>query len=156
MLQDILAAAPDIKVIATSREKLNIFGETVFNFSGFRIDEWLSLEDAVKSSAVRLFIQSSERSVTQFQIEERDLVHIAEIIRTVQGMPLGIILAAAWVDVLSIQEIAEEISQSLDFLETEAAGVPDRHRSIRAVFDYSWQLLDENRVLKTVRVHTLI
>ena len=58
-------------------------------------------------------------------------------------MPLGILLAAAWVEMLSLEEIAHEISQSLDFLETEMRNVPARHRSIRAVFESSWGLLSE-------------
>jgi hypothetical protein len=56
-------------------------------------------------------------------------------------MPLGIELAGAWVDVLSVAEIDIEISRSLDFLESESGGISDRHRSIRAVFEYSWAML---------------
>ena len=56
-------------------------------------------------------------------------------------MPLGILLAAAWIDVLSLQEIAAEITQSLDILETEMRDVPARQRSLRAVFDTSWEHL---------------
>ncbi|MCB0107874.1 MAG: tetratricopeptide repeat protein, partial [Caldilineaceae bacterium] len=61
--------------------------------------------------------------------------------RLVEGMPLGIELAAGWVDLLSLGEIAREIQRSLDILETEMRDLPDRHRSMRAVFDSSWQRL---------------
>ena len=64
-------------------------------------------------------------------------------------MPLGIELAAAWVWVLSCDEIAQEIQRNLDFLTTSARDVPERHRSMRAVFDSSWRMLSatEQRVL---------
>jgi tetratricopeptide (TPR) repeat protein len=69
-------------------------------------------------------------------------------------MPLGILLAAAWVDVLSASEIAEEIAKNLDFLETEMLDVPEQQRSVRAVFDYSWSLLgpDEREVFSSLSV----
>ncbi|MCP4618500.1 MAG: SARP family transcriptional regulator, partial [Bradyrhizobium sp.] len=70
-----------------------------------------------------------------------DLKYVARICRLVGGMPLGILLAAAWVEMFSLQEIAAEIGQSLDFLETEMRDVPQRHRSVRAVFESSWSLL---------------
>jgi predicted ATPase len=58
-------------------------------------------------------------------------------------MPLAIELAANWIEILSIEEIAAEIERSLDFLETSAHGIPDRQRSLRAVCDHSWSLLTE-------------
>jgi predicted ATPase len=58
-------------------------------------------------------------------------------------MPLGIELAASWMDMLSLADIAAEIQQGLDFLEKEVRNVPERHRSIRAVFDTSWGRLSE-------------
>jgi predicted ATPase len=69
-------------------------------------------------------------------------------------MPLGILLAAAWVDTLRVDEIANEIEKSLDFLETETGDTPDRHRSMRAVFDYSWSLLgeEERRIFAALSV----
>jgi hypothetical protein len=60
-----------------------------------------------------------------------------------QGMPLGILLAASWLEALTPREIVDEISRSLDFLETEQIDVPERQRSLRAVFEYSWALLSE-------------
>ena len=66
------------------------------------------------------------------------------ILDLVGGMPLGILLAASWVDTLPVDEIAVEITRSMDFLETETTDMPDRHRSMRAVFDYSWSMLGED------------
>jgi predicted ATPase len=72
----------------------------------------------------------------------------------VEGMPLGIELAAAWVPVLTCREIAREIERSLDFLGTSMRDVPERQRSLRAAFDHSWNLLsaDERGVLSRLAV----
>jgi predicted ATPase len=80
---------------------------------------------------------------TGLEITADNLTHVSRICRLVQGMPLGILLAAAWVGVLTPAEIAVEISRSLDFLEIDLRDVPERQRSMRAVFDHSWNLLSE-------------
>jgi predicted ATPase len=74
---------------------------------------------------------------------------VARICQLVDGLPLGIELAAAWAHVLSCREIADQIERNLDFLAVSRCDVPERHRSMRAVFDHSWHLLseDERRVL---------
>ena len=147
---EILEAAPDVQVIATSRARLNLSGETVFNLGGMDFPDWQSTEAALEYSAVKLFIQSARRTRFDFELESNDLEHIARICRLVQGMPLAILLAAAWVEMLSLKEIADEINQNFDFLETEMTDLPQRQRSIRAVFDYSWKLLnDKERELFT-------
>jgi predicted ATPase len=80
---------------------------------------------------------------TGLKITADNLTHVSRICRLVQGMPLGILLAAAWVGVLTPAEIAVEISRSLDFLEIDLRDVPERQRSMRAAFDHSWNLLSE-------------
>ena len=76
-------------------------------------------------------MQSAKRVRPDFDLQADDLIYVARICRLTQGMPLGILLAAAWVDTLSLQEIATEIDQSLDFLETELRDVPERQRFAR-------------------------
>jgi predicted ATPase len=148
LVQDILQAAPHTNILVTSREKLNLSAETVFILSGMEFPEWETPEDALEYGAVKLFMQSARRVRSDFQLEAGDLAYVARICRMVQGTPLGILLAAAWLDSLSPQEIAQEISRSLDFLETEMHDLPERQRSLRAVFEYSWYLLtDEERTL---------
>jgi tetratricopeptide (TPR) repeat protein len=68
---------------------------------------------------------------------------IIRICQLVNGMPLGIELAAAWVRTLSCDEIAKEIERGMDFLSVTTRDMPARHRSMRAVFDHSWKLLSE-------------
>ena len=136
----ILRAAPRVSVVATSRETLNVTGETVITLAGLE-STWDGTDEALQTSGVRLFIDAANRARPGFALGADDLDPLAGIIQSTGGMPLGIVLAAAWVTVLSIDEIADEIAKSLDFLETDMGGVPDRHRSVRAVFDYTWKLL---------------
>ena len=143
LVGEILKACPTINIIATSREKLNQAGENVLILTSMDFPDWETPADALKYSAVKLFVQSARRSYPAYQLDDDDLVHVARICRMVQGLPLGIVLAAAWTAMLSADEIADEIARNADFLEGETDGLPDRHRSVRAVFDYSWQLLTE-------------
>lgn len=145
LVSDILRAAPNITVIATSREKLGLQGETTYALSGLETN-WEHPGLAFQTSGVRLFIDGATRARSDFTLNTEDLDAVRTILELVGGMPLAILLSAAWVDMLSVDEIADEISKSLDFLETQMGDVPDRHRSIRAVFEYSWALLgDEER-----------
>lgn len=142
LVTDILQAAPAVKVLATSRQRLNLSGETVFTIGGMDFPDWETPEDAMAYSAVQLFMQSARRARVDFELQPDDLHYVARICRLVQGMPLGILLAAAWVDTLSPGEIADEIGRSVDFLESQMQDLPDRHRSMRTAFEYSWKLLD--------------
>lgn len=153
IITEILKAAPSIKVVATSRIRLNLSGETVLSISGLDIT-WDSPEEAMQTSGAQLFMGAAKRSNPGFVLESDDLNALAQILSLVGGMPLGILLAAAWVDMLSIAEIAAEISKSLDFLETQMGDIPDRQRSIRAVFDTSWSLLqpEEQKIFTALSV----
>src|SRR5690606_34785610 len=83
-----------------------------------------------------------------FTLQAAGLPHLERILHGVWGMPLAIELAAAWVNMLSLAEIAVELSDGLDLLEGEVRDVPSRHRSMRLVFDRSWERLEpEERAL---------
>ncbi len=153
IVSEILKAAPQVKVIATTRAKLQVTGETVLTLSGLETS-WDSPEDALRASGVRLFIDAARRADPSFGLADDDLEPVARILRSVDGMPLGILLAAAWVDMLPVAEIASEIPKSLDFLDSELRDLPDRHRSMRAVFDYSWAMLseDDRRIFRALSV----
>lgn len=152
VLAEILKAAPRVKALATSREKLNLRGETVYSLqgmtfptNGFEADTARSkIEDGY--SAVKLFVQSARRMHPGIEFTVDDLRNVALICQLVDGMPLGVELAAAWIEMLSPEEIASEIQDNLDFLEAERRDAPERHQSIRAVFDYTWKMVgDEER-----------
>jgi non-specific serine/threonine protein kinase len=143
LIADLLQAAPGVKILVTSRERLNIQWETLFVIEGMDFPDWETPGDAAGYSAVRLFMQSARRGDPTFDLTADNVKYLARICRQVKGMPLGIVLAAAWVADLTLAEISAEIERNLDFLESDMRDLPERQRSIRAVFDYSWALLNE-------------
>ncbi len=149
IITDILRHAPGVDVLATSRAKLGMQGEYLFRIDGMdfpdpqtRGDTKLP-ENAHAYSAIQLFMLGAKHSRPDYAWTTDDDQYVSDICRLTQGMPLGILLAAAWMEMLSPQEIAAEIGRSLDFLETDLRDVPDRHRSIRAVFESSRNMLSE-------------
>ncbi len=143
LLADILAHAPRVKLIATSRERLNLQSEYVFVTQGLPVPPPDRLHRAHDYDAIRLFDQAARRAGAELALAGEELAAAAQVCRTVEGMPLGIELAAAWTPLLSCQEIAAEIQRGLDFLATGLRDLPERQRSLRAVFDHSWRLLDD-------------
>ncbi|MCK5646444.1 MAG: tetratricopeptide repeat protein [Anaerolineales bacterium] len=148
ILPEILQVADGVKVLATSREKLNLRTENIYVLHGMAYPEDEPTEDDLthlqqQYSAVNLFKQSARQVNADLAWTQRDMRTITEICSMVEGMPLGIELAAAWVEMLSLEKIATEIRTSLDFLEGNMRDVPDRHQSIRALFEYTWNMLGE-------------
>ena len=95
------------------------------------------------SSAVKFFVRCAKQARADFELDVEEYTSVIRICQLVEGLPLGIELAAAWVRVLSCAEIAREIERSINFLVTPARDVPERHRSIEAVFNHSWELLSD-------------
>ncbi len=154
LVMDMVQSAPDVKLLVTARERLNLQAETVFRVDGMTCPGGGQASDAVEYDAVRLFIDNVHRLQPELALTADAIRHTASICRQVQGMPLAIVLAAAWSDTLSLREIAQEITRSADFLETTLSDLPERHRNMRAVFDPSWQMLsdEERTVFKTLSV----
>jgi predicted ATPase/DNA-binding SARP family transcriptional activator len=154
LVVEILQRAPGVKLLVTSREALNLQGEWVFEVGGLAFPETEQTERSDEYAAVALFIQRARRASPGFASNEADLAAIAQLCRLVEGMPLAIELAATWLRVLSPAEIAEEIEASLDFLSASVRDLPERHRSMRVVFDQTWQRLSarEREVLSQLSV----
>ncbi len=154
LIDDILQGTHKIKLIVTSRQPLQLQAEWVFEVQGLPLPQGNQPDELETSSAVALFIQRANQVSLGFKPTKKDLFAIARICELVQGLPLGIELAAAWVRTLTCEEIANEIQNSLDFLETSARGFPERHRSIRATVEHSWKLLtpEEQRVLRQLAI----
>ncbi len=131
LLSDIAEVAPRVTIIATSRERLKLRIETVFNL--YPVDK----------SGGKLFVEVAAMMRPNIVIGEDEQAHIQRIVELVGGLPLGLILAATWVDTLSIPEIADEIEASLDFLSADMSDMPERQRSIHAVIDPTWKRLSE-------------
>jgi len=154
LMLEILQRAPGVKLLVTSREVLNLQGEWVLQVRGLAFPETEQTEKSDEYAAVALFIQRARRASPGFAFNEADLAAIAHICRLVEGMPLAIELAATWLRILSPAEIAQEIKGSLDALSASLRDLPERHRSMRVVFDRSWQRLSakEQQVLSQLSV----
>lgn len=139
ILAELLAQAPRLKLLVTSRERLNLQEEWVFDLHGLPVPH--GEFDFAENTAVALFALHARRARSDFVVEAHDHAALIRICLLVEGMPLALELAASWVRLLTCQEIAAEIAASLDFLSVARRNVPDRHRSIRAVFEHSWSLL---------------
>jgi DNA-binding SARP family transcriptional activator/predicted ATPase len=158
LLRDIMHHAPGIKILVTSRERLGLNEEWVVEIEGLpypgngqllaAIEQQQTHIEGLSESyqAVALFESLGKQLVPEFNLSEEKncpspaVYHIAQL---VQGLPLGIELAASWLRTLNCKEIAAEIENSLDFLSSTMHDLPSRHRSMRAVFNSSWQLLDK-------------
>jgi len=151
LISDLAHNAAHTKILITSRERLNIQGEYLFPVEGLEspTDETLrsTLETDSKQmvfGAIHLFEQSAQRVQPAFKVTRDNIKMVAQICQFVQGMPLAIELAAAWIEALPLEEIHKEVKQDLDFLRSELHDVPDRQRSLRAVFDSSWSKLSKS------------
>jgi predicted ATPase/DNA-binding SARP family transcriptional activator len=149
----ILESAPQVKILVTSRTRLNARGEYLYSLSGLsRPASDSSLKSVFNKSgktyaAIELFLLSARRVIPEFQLDESNYSAVIRLCNLVEGMPLAIELAAAWIEMLTVDEINAEIHRSLDFLESDWHDLPDRQRSLRAVFNASWNLLSNNERL---------
>jgi predicted ATPase/tRNA A-37 threonylcarbamoyl transferase component Bud32 len=141
LLSDILQTAPGVHLLVTTRERLNLREEQIYPIQGLTFPDWETPGDALSYTAVKLFLQSARQVQPDFMLAASDLKYMTRICRLVAGMPLALELAAGWMGALSMADIAAEIQQDLSVLETDLRNVPDRHRSIRSILDYSWQRL---------------
>lgn len=154
LLSELLTAAPGVKILATSRERLNLAEEWIFDVRGLEYPGQ-PIDDEIEGySAYQLFIHSARRLNTSFSPDRAQRACIADLCRMLEGLPLGIELAASWSRSLSCCEIMTEVRRNIDFLETNLRGIPARHRSLRAVFDQSWSLLSpaENNAMMRLSV----
>ena len=142
LLSDILKSSPNVTIVVTSRERLRLRGEHPFEVEGMILPRSNATANLLQTyPSAELFLQSAHRVMPNFELDDDNAEDVGRVIRLVQGFPLGIELAAAWLEMLPIEEIVQEIENSFDFLETDLRDVPERHRSIRAVFEYSWNLM---------------
>ena len=132
-LQAIISATHDVKLLVTSREALGISNAWFHPVSGLDFT-------SPDSESFRLFVQLAKRNQPEFD-ERQNRRAITRVCQLVEGMPLALELAAAWLKVLSVEEIAEEISNGIDILATQHGNASSRHNSVRAVMVETWDLL---------------
>jgi predicted ATPase/DNA-binding SARP family transcriptional activator len=140
-ISELLERTSQVKVVVTSRERLNLLGEWTYEVQGMHYPQNGDGAKVEEYNALVLFIERARQSRSSFTLTMEARPFAVRICQLVEGMPLGIELAAGWVSKLSCEAIAEEIEGSLDFLTTSKRDVPEVHRNLRAVFEQSWQLL---------------
>jgi predicted ATPase/DNA-binding SARP family transcriptional activator len=141
LLVDILYAAPGVTMLVTSREPLNLQAEVIVDVGGLAVPETETTVAAGEHSAVQLFVDRASRVQAGFTLSAASQPWVIRICGLLEGMPLGIELAAAWVRVSTCDAIYQQLQRNLDFLSTSRHDMPKRHRSLRAIFDHSWDLL---------------
>jgi len=142
-LRALLHRTRALKLLVTSRERLQLQEEWVIDVGGLEVPEHVAAPGAAEHSAVQLFVQRARQVRSDFAPGEEDLAAIVEICRLVEGMPLAIELAAAWVRVLTPADIARDLAQSMALLTTTLRDVPERHRSVEGVFAQAWERVSE-------------
>ncbi|MEM7133317.1 MAG: BTAD domain-containing putative transcriptional regulator [Chloroflexota bacterium] len=153
-----LNRVPQVVILATSREPLNFQSESVVLLKGLPIGTDSLTTDLPNTDSLNaaeaMFAEQGRMSRDGFTVTDENLAQVRQICHLVDGLPLGIALAAAWVRRRSLPQIIDSIDQSLDFLSTRMRDVDPRHRSMRAVFEASWQMLasEEQEILATLSV----
>ncbi len=140
VLAEMIRLLPESTFLVTSQERLNLREEWLFELDAFDCPDESHPES---STAYQLFVQRARQVQTDLDLNGENRRLVSDICRYVGGLALGIELAATWTRLLSPAEIVAQMGQGLDFLTSSLRNVPDRHRSLRAVFEYSWQLLVE-------------
>lgn len=137
-LSAILESAPGVQLLITSRERLDLRGEWAFAVEGLACPS-----DTEVTAAVTLFVMAARRAVEGFTLQEEHRAAVSRVCRAVEGLPLGLELAAAWVRHFPLGALAAQMERNLDFL-TGPRDAPERQRSLRASFAHSWRLLGED------------
>ncbi|MBA3889508.1 MAG: protein kinase [Gemmatimonadaceae bacterium] len=140
LLSHLLAADGTIRILTTSRERLRLRGEVVHEVHGLDVPEPDADARTIRrSSSVQLFLHRAKQAGGD--LPDDALPAVAQICRVVDGLPLAIEIAAALTRVLPAEQVASELERSLDLLVSDLRDSPERHRSVRALFDSSWALL---------------
>lgn len=152
-LVELLRKAPGVRLLVTSQARLNLQAEHVFRLAGMALPPEESLagrvspDEVVGYSSVALFVDGAGRVQPDFRLTSANAPDVVHICRLVDGLPLGILLAATWLETMSPAEIAGRLSADLgpglDLLKAGWRDLPERQRSMRAVLDHSWRLLDQ-------------
>ena len=172
LLAEVLSAAPLVKLLVTSRCRLDLRQEWLVDLGGLEVppeaagaagvagDHHAGAREGPEESrlemvdSVRLFDQCARREVADFEITAQNAEAVSRICRLVEGLPLGLELAAAWVRLMPCDRIADEIQRSIAFLDAPRERAPRRRQSLWATFEHSYQLLEEDarRVFRRLSV----
>lgn len=143
IVSDLLSYAPSVKILATSRERLNLAEEWLYPVKGMSFPHNSQKDNLDSYDAVQLFVGNARRLRPDFSLAS-EAGSLLELCALLDGMPLALELAASWMRLLTCAEIVSEIQCGLDLLETSVRNIEERHRSMRAVLEHSWRRLSVN------------
>lgn len=154
MLVRLLHQAPGLTILATSRTRLNLYGEQLVPLDGLPYPPLEGQAAAASYAALQLFRHTVLRHAPWLTWSPGHLAAAAQICALVEGLPLALELAASMVRVISLEEIAEELRAGGAELYATQRDLAERHRSLEAVFEHSWRLLtpEGQRVLGELSV----
>ncbi|MGB7875634.1 MAG: BTAD domain-containing putative transcriptional regulator, partial [Anaerolineales bacterium] len=150
LILELLEAGEGIRILTTSRATLPLAASLAFPLTGLETPRQVSAE-ALQNESVRLFAERAARLVTPFQLENH-LAQVVSICQFVEGIPLGIELAAASLGQLMVDEIMPALTSNLQLLNTTRRDLPPRQRTFHAVFDYTWQLLNPHEQILLAQI----
>ncbi len=142
-LGELIDQAPETKVLVTSRTPLRLSQEWLFHVNGLPVPQANRPRHGLSVASTELFIDRARRMRPDFE-SDSEMASIERICQITEGMPLALELAASWTRMLSCEEIVAEIESNRKFLATNLRDIPERHRSMQAVFDQVLRVLDDD------------
>ena len=145
LITALLTSCPNFKVLTTSREALGIPGEAIYTIPSLPLPE--QDEDALETmsefESIQLFAERAALSLTSFELTKENIRAVVDVCRRVDGIPLAIELAAARVNILSVEEILAQLQDSFALLASDTRTILPRHQTLRGSMEWSWDLLSE-------------
>jgi predicted ATPase/DNA-binding SARP family transcriptional activator len=142
LITDLLAGAPALVVLATSREALRLQTEHRYAVAPLEVPAETDLAAVQQAAAGELFVERARRHDRGFRLTDRNAGTVAELCRRLDGLPLAIELAAARTALLSVDELNARLANVLDVLGPGPRDAPARQQTLRATIDWSHRLLD--------------
>ena len=145
LVESLLATSPDLHIIATSRESLEVPGEVIWTVTPLTLPDlaWTHPRSILRSPAVQLFVTRAALGRPGFELDASNAATIAGICRRVDGIPLALELSAARVRIMPPDEILFRLEHRFELLEAGTHVAPPRQRTVRATLDWSYELLDD-------------
>ena len=144
LAEALLRAAPELRILASSREPLHIAGEQTYPLAPLSLPEATTrVDDIARSDAVRLFVERAQLQQPHFAMTAWNCEAVRQICARLDGIPLAIELAAARVKVLPVEKIAERLDDRFRLLVDGSRTALPRQRTLRAMIDWSYDLLDD-------------